>query len=114
MENIKEVFKMNRVDMIRTEISKKGFKVGCINRNLDKLTKVAYDKVVQAREEEHADVFVTIRNKLYVVEIATVDDEKDVNIMSGAEYFATYGNLDDCFDNGDITEEQYKMYGGRL
>ena len=72
--------------MIKTEILKRGFEVGCINRDLESLTKVALDKVKQNLDEEYTDVFVTIRGKLYVVEISTVDNEKDIIFN-----FAYYG-----------------------
>lgn len=103
---------MKKIEMIKTEILKRGFEVGCINRDLESLTKVALDKVKQNLDEEYTDVFVTIRGKLYVVEISTVDNEKDINVYKGSEYFTKYGNLDDCYDNGDITEEQYVSFGG--
>ena len=36
-----------------------------------------------------------------------VDNEKDIVIYRGSEYFSKY-------DNGDITKEQYVLFGGGL
>lgn len=105
---------MTKIEMIKNEIKKKGFEVGCLNRDLNSFTNVALNKVKQNIDEEYTDVFITIRGKLYVVEISTVDNEKDINVYNGSEYFSKYGNLDESYDNGDITKEQYVLFGGRL
>ena len=43
-------------------------------------------------DEEHTDVKVSINRKPYVVEIATVDNEKDFSVLSKAEYINRYGS----------------------
>ena len=66
---------MKKIEMIKTEILKRGFEVGCINRDLESLTKVALDKVKQNLDEEYTDVFVTIRGKLWEIDIIVITDE---------------------------------------
>ena len=42
--------------------------------------------------EEATDIIVKVRNKVYVVELTTVDEEKDFNLLTKAEYISRYGS----------------------
>lgn len=100
------------MDFIKKEIVKKinelGFTVGTYDKDISSIiTKKALKTILENLEQEYTDLFITIRNKLYIVSISTVDDEKDILIYKDTEYFRQFGNLEDSFENKDITEEQY-------
>lgn len=100
------------MDFIKEEIVKKinelGFKVGTYDKDISKIiTKKALKTILENLQEEYTDVYITIRKKLYIVSISTVDNEKDILIYKDIEYFRQFGNLEDAFENEDITEEQY-------
>lgn len=93
---------------IENKIKELGYKLGCYNNNLDNiLTSKALKEVLNKLEEDYTDIFLRINKKLYIVSISTVDEEKDVILYSAKEYFSRFGNLEDCLDNGDITQEEY-------
>lgn len=98
----------NNEVILKKEIEKLNYKVGAISESVNILTKKALQEVISNLDEEWTDVFVTIENKLYVVEIATCDNEKDIQVYTDYKYFAKYGNLEECYENDSITEKQYK------
>lgn len=100
------------MDFIKEEIVKKinelGFKVGTYDEDISNIiTKKALKTILENLQEEYTDLFLNIRRNLYVVSISTVDNEKDILIYKDIEYFRQFGNLEDAFENEDITEEQY-------
>ena len=100
------------MDFIKEEIVKKinelGFKVGTYDKDISEIiTKKALKTILDNLQEEYTDVYITIRKKLYIVSISTVNNEKDILIYKDIEYFRQFGNLEDAFENEDITEEQY-------
>lgn len=100
------------MDFIKEEIVKKinelGFKVGTYDKDISEIiTKKALKTILENLQEEYTDVYITIRKKLYIVSISTVNNEKDILIYKDIEYFRQFGNLEDTFENEDITEEQY-------
>ena len=100
---------MTNKDKIQLKIKELGYEVGCCDERLNTLTTVATKKVLEALDEEYTDVFITMKKVFHVVvEIATVDNEKDVNFYFMSDYFKQYGNLEEAFDNEKITKSQYK------
>ena len=100
------------MDFIKEEIVKKinelGFKVGTYDKDISEIiTKKALKTILENLQEEYTDVYITIRKKLYIVSISTVNNEKDILIYKDIEYFRQFGNLEDAIENEDITEEQY-------
>ena len=100
------------MDFIKEEIVKKinelGFKVGTYDKDISEIiTKKALKTILENLQEEYTDVYITIRKKLYIVSISTVNNEKDILIYKDIEYFRQFGSLEDAFENEDITEEQY-------
>ena len=100
------------MDFIKEEIVKKinelVFKVGTYDEDISNIiTKKALKTILENLQEEYTDLFLNIRRNLYVVSISTVDNEKDILIYKDIEYFRQFGNLEDAFENEDITEEQY-------
>lgn len=101
---------MNTKNEIIKKIKSIGYELGCYDNSLSKLTNKALKEVIKHLDEESTDVFLMMRNKLYVVEIATVGNEKDIKLYDGLSYFRQYGNLEDALDNNDITEKLYNEY----
>lgn len=95
-------------EQIEKRINELGFELGCYSKDLDNvLTKKALGQVLNRLDEDYTDIFIRIRRKLYIISINTVDEEKDVILYSAKEYFGRFGNLEECLDNGDITQEEY-------
>lgn len=93
---------------IENKVKELGYELGCYSKNLDNiLTKKALNQILNRLDEDYTDLFIRIRRKLYVVSIATVDNEKDVVMYSDKEYFGMFGNLDDALDEGIITKAEY-------
>lgn len=100
------------MDTIKKEIINKiedlGYKLGSYDECISSIiTKKALKTILENLEQEYTDLFITIRKKLYVISISTVDNEKDILIYRDIEYFRQFGNLEDALDNLDITQEQY-------
>ena len=107
------------MDFIKEEIVKKinelGFKVGTYDKDISEIiTKKALKTILENLQEEYTDVYITIRKKLYIVSISTVNNEKDILIYKDIEYFRQFGNLEDAFENEDITKEQYQEIKEKL
>lgn len=68
------------------------FALGCYNNDIEKLSKIELMKVINNIDQEYTDVDVKIKRKDYVIEITTVDQEKDLNILTRGEYIKRYGN----------------------
>lgn len=104
-------------EQIENKIKELGYEVGCYSKELDTtLTAKALKRVLTALEEEYTDIYLTIRRKLYIVSISTVDNEKDIQLYDGVSYFNQFGldNLEDAFEYGQITEAQYKSIKKQL
>lgn len=97
---------------VKSKILKKilelGYELGSYDDYLDEiLSQKEVDKVLDNLDQEYTDIFLTIKKELYVIEIATIEKEKDIKIFKGLEYFRKYGNLEDALENQDITQLQY-------
>ena len=78
------------MDFIKEEIVKKinelGFKVGTYDKDISEIiTKKALKTILENLQEEYTDVYITIRKKLYIVSISTVNNEKDILIYKDIE-----------------------------
>ena len=104
-------------EQIENKVKSLGYEIGCYSKELDTvLTAKALKRVLTALEEEYTDIYLTIRRKLYVVSISTVDNDKDIKLYDGVSYFNQFGldNLEDAFEYGQITEAQYKSIKKQL
>lgn len=105
-EGIKKMIKK-----IEEKIKELGFVVGCYNDKIDDvLTPGATRKVCELLEEEYTDELMRIRGKLYKVCIATVDNEKDINIYHALDYYRQYGeeHLDNDYEEKMMTLKEYR------
>lgn len=97
--------------IIENKAKQLGYELGCYSSRLDKIiTKQALNKILEYMEFDSTDLFLRIRKKLYIVTIETVDNEKDISILSDIEYFNRYDSLDDALSNNDISISEYKKY----
>lgn len=76
---------------VLNEVERLGYELGCYHTNIDLLGKTQLKKVLAGLKEEATDVKVKFLKKDYVVEIFTVDNEKDLNWLSAEEYLRLYG-----------------------
>ncbi|NLL69711.1 MAG: hypothetical protein GX238_01115 [Epulopiscium sp.] len=85
---------MDNKKLIENKVKSLGYLIGCYNSEMEKVSKEELEKVLEALDfADHTDVSIFINKKEYIVEIATVDDEIDFNIMSKQEYASTYGRM---------------------
>jgi len=99
---------MTNKEKIENKIKSLGYEVGCCDEMLNTLTASATKKVLDALDEECTDVFITMKKITHVViEISTVDNEKDVTFNFMTDYFKKYGDLEEALDNEKINQTQY-------
>ena len=82
---------LNNKEIIEKKVAELGYKIGCWDNNIEKLSRLNLNKVLRHLEEEYTDVSVDIDMEKYIVEIATVDNEKDLNMLSDKSYESRYG-----------------------
>lgn len=66
--------------------------LGCYDKNIDKLSREELMKIINVIGEEATDVDVMIGNNEYIIELTTVENEKDLSILIKKEYIDRYGN----------------------
>ena len=93
---------MTKKEMFISAIEKLGYKEGCIDPMIEKLSKAAIKELIAHIPYASTDVDVKIRGRLHVVEIVVVDDESerrevDIMILTQDEYISRYG--DERWDN---------------
>lgn len=82
---------MSNKETIQASLQDK-YTIGCYDNDIEKLSKKELKKVLDNIFEEATDIIVQVRNKVYVVELNTVDSEKDFNLLTKAEYISRYGD----------------------
>ena len=84
---------MNRLsnrNIIENDLLTKGFKVGCYDPLLEKASIRSMKRVLECMYEFSIDIQLTIQGVKYVLEINTVDNEKDFNLLTLKEYKSLY------------------------
>lgn len=76
---------------IKNKVEELGCSIGCYDNTIEKLDAANLHKVLYHIDEEYTDVDVKINDKDFVVEIATVGSEKDLQVLSKMEYINRYG-----------------------
>lgn len=78
---------------IAEAIAKDGFVIGCYDKKIEELKYMALMKVIDnALMMDYTDVEIKIKGKAHIVEISTVDNEKDFTVYTPEEYTEKYGN----------------------
>ena len=78
-------------ERIEGRVKALGCRLGVYDKNINELSESAFNEVVDCADEEYTDVVVVSNKKQYVVEIATVDNEKDFTLYTKNEYIGKYG-----------------------
>ena len=86
---------MNKnVEMIKKAVESAGYIIGCIDaKGFEGVTKPQMKKVLNVLGEEYTDIIISKNRRKHVVEVSTVDNEKDIHIYSKDEYINKYGLL---------------------
>ena len=83
--------KISNKETIQASLQGK-YTIGCYDNDIEMLSKKELKKVLDNIFEDATDIIVQVRSKVYVVELSTVDDEKDFNLLTKAEYISRYGS----------------------
>lgn len=83
---------MTNKEILSREVGKIGYTLGCYDTDLETISKHALKKVIDNIDQEYTDVEISVNRKKYIVEIATVDNEKDFSLISKRDYINKYGN----------------------
>lgn len=84
--------KKTNKEIIIEKLKEMNFQIGCYDVKIDKVSKAEFQKILNSLNDESTDIDIKIRRVEYVVEIQTVDDEKDFSIMTKNEYISRYGD----------------------
>ena len=91
VENLEELGANEK--RIAEAIAKDGFVIGCYDKKIEELKYMALKKVIdEALMNEHTDVNVKIKGKAHIVEVSTIDNEKDFTVYTMEEYAEKYGD----------------------
>lgn len=82
---------MKNKEIIKREIEKQGFTLGCWDNSMEHLSKKYVDMICSSFVLED-DIDVFIKRKLHVVEISIVDNEVDFSVLTKEEYINRYGD----------------------
>lgn len=82
---------MTNKECLIAEIEKQNCVLGCYDELLDKITRAQLAKVIDELWQEYTDVKISINRKPYVVEIETIEGEKDFTVLTKEEYVSRYG-----------------------
>jgi hypothetical protein len=85
------------------------YTIGCYSEDMEKVPQKELQKIIDVLGQEYTDIYIHIRGKLYIVELATVDNEKDFVLLEGTQYFSRYGEdtLENALENEEVTREEY-------
>ena len=78
---------------IAEALAEYGLVIGCYDKAMEELKYMALNKVLDTGiMNDHADIEVSIKKKKHIVEVSTVDNEKDFTVYTKEEYTEKYGN----------------------
>lgn len=78
---------------IAEALAEYGLVIGCYDKAMEELKYMALKKVLDIGiMNDHADIEISIKKKKHIVEVSTVDNEKDFTVYTKEEYTEKYGN----------------------
>lgn len=99
-------------EIIDETIEKLGYEIGCWDEKMERIPKDELDnvlKVLEGNYYDYTDVKVMVDGEYHIVEIATVDNEKDFTLVNIYDYIRQYGgDMEETLDNFNIP---YRMNG---
>lgn len=84
---------MSNKAKIKEKLLSIGFRLGCYDSKIEKLSKEELHKVLDRVEFGNTDIGVTIGKGSYVVEVFHVDGEVDFKVISTTDYAKIYGRI---------------------
>lgn len=86
---------MNNKDTILKELIKQGYKLGCWDNKINKVSKKELKRIVDSLGYGSCDIHLIINKKDFVAEVNEVDGEYDFSLVSRKEYENRYGIIED-------------------
>lgn len=84
---------MTNKQYLQTELAKHGWELGCYTNQAEKLTKRTLNRIVEAwLMNEATEIKVSIKGKKYIAMLDTVDNEKDITMLSESSYRLQFGS----------------------
>ena len=82
---------MTNREIIEKVLNNNGYKIGCWNSNMEKLSIRSINKIVNMLNTyTDTDIHVTVNKVKYVVEVSSCDNEIDFNVITLKEYNNIY------------------------
>ena len=82
---------MSNRDIIEKVLNNNGYKIGCWNSNMEKLSTRSINKVINMLNTyTDTDIHVTVNKIKYVVEVSSCYNEIDFNVITLKEYNNIY------------------------
>lgn len=86
---------MNNKELIESKIIELGYALGCYDTLINRLDKSEVEKIIKELESEYTDIKVEFNKNIYMIELSTVDNEKDLNMLSISDYIDRYGEIEE-------------------
>ena len=84
---------MTNKQYLQTELSKLGWELGCCTKRVEKLGKRSLNRILQAwAMNEATELVVTVEGKKYVCMLDTVDNEKDITMLTLESHKSQFGS----------------------
>lgn len=86
---------MTNKETIEVKIKSLGYSMGCYDNDINKLNESEVKNILNNLDQDYTDIKVTLNKSVYIIELATVDNEKDLNMLSLIEYNDRYGEFEE-------------------
>lgn len=84
---------MTNKQYLQTELSKLGWQLGCYTNQAEKLGKRSLNRILEAWVmNEATEIVVTIKGQKYVCMLDTVDNEKDITMLTLQSHRSQFGS----------------------
>ena len=83
---------MTNKEKIKDKLNSLGYDLGCYNCLINNVKGKDLIKLLSILDEEATDLDIKINNRDYVIELQTVDREKDFYIITKEDYINRYGS----------------------
>lgn len=85
---------MTNKEYLANKLQENGWQLGCYTLQAEKLGKRTLNRIIEAwLMNEATDLIFTMNGVKYVASLDTVDNEKDINIMTLSSYQETFGSF---------------------
>lgn len=82
---------MTNKEIIENELNSIGYELGCWDNKINEIDKQEIEKIIFYLEEECIDIPIEHKNETHMIELKTVDKEKDLSMMEFNAYKVHYG-----------------------